>query len=137
MRLKLRSAAAVALIITFGIFLPSILFFENADWFMRGIGSGTEAEAEYTDGMEKNLLKESYLCQESPKEAFSTQKPEQRRSIYRLSIALFVFLLFSLGEYLKRVYLSYIQFYHFLFVRFLHEYYILLKKDGKKRSLAF
>lgn len=87
--------------------------------------------------MGAKILHDSYLRSENRKEAFSAQKFEQRKSVQRLSIEFFVILIFSLGICLKRVYLSYIQFYSFPFERFLWEQSVLLKKDGKKERTCF
>lgn len=137
MKYRLKSTVAILLIIMFGIFLPSFLLSESANIFVKESGLGMRTEAKYTDNVEKKILHDNYMRLEGQKEVFSAQKFEQRKHIYRLSMGLFAFLMFSLGVCLKRVYLSYIQFYSFSFVRFLREYYILLEKDGKKRSLAF
>ena len=99
--------------------------------------SNIRTETKYTDDMGVQILHDSYLRSENQKEAFSVQKFEQRKNVQRLSIEFFVILIFSLGRCLKRVYLSYIQFYSFPFERFLWEQSVLLEKDGKKRGLAF
>lgn len=99
--------------------------------------SSIRTETKYTDDMGAKILHDSYLRSENRKEAFSAQKFEQRKSVQRLSIEFFVILIFSLGICLKRVYLSYIQFYSFPFERFLWEQSVLLKKDGKKERICF
>ena len=86
---------------------------------------------------ETRYFKEVICVQKARKDFFSDQRIEQRRSEYQLSIGFLMFFTFALGICLKRVYLSYIQFYSFPFARFLCEYDTLLAKDGKKRALAF
>lgn len=135
MKLRLRSGFTVVLMIIVCIFFPSVLQSENAGTFMKEIQSGAGTASGYTDNMERKALRDSYL--RSEKEFFAAQKFEQRKNVFRAPVVFFVFLIFSLGVYLKRVYLSYIQFNQFLFARFLCEYYILLEKDGKKRKTVF
>lgn len=137
MKNQLKLAFAIVLIITFGIFLPSFFVYEAEDVFVQASGAGVHTEAEYTQDTDKKLLHDNYMGLESQREIFSAQKFEQRRAVYRFSIEILAFLVFSLGICLKRVYLSYIQFYLVPFAHFLYEYSILLEKDGKKRGLAF
>lgn len=134
---KLKVFGVTVLIVIFGLFLPSFLQFRDMDSFAGRITSNIRTETKYTDDMGVQILHDSYLRSENQKEAFSAQKFEQRKNVQRLSIEFFVILIFSLGICLKRVYLSYIQFYSFPFERFLWEQSVLLKKDGKKRGLAF
>lgn len=137
MKFRAKSAVAAIFIIIFSVFFPSILLLENTDTPMKERNSGIHTEAKYTDNIEMKILHDDYLRLENTKEVFFGQKLEQRKNIYRLPVELFVFLIFSLGVCLKRVYLLYIQFYSLPFMRFLREYYTLLEKDGKKRNLAF
>lgn len=137
MKFRAKSAVAAIFIIIFSVFFPSILLLENTDTPMKERNSGIHTEAKYTDNIEMKILHDDYLRLENTKEVFFGQKLEQRKNIYRLPVELFVFLIFSLGVCLKRVYLLYIQFYSFPFMRFLREYYTLLEKDGKKQNLAF
>ena len=134
---RVRVVFAAALIIVFGIFLPSTLLFHDVNTFVKEAKSHTQAEAKYTNEIGDQILQGSYLRSEGQKGFFSDQRIEQRRSDYQLSIGFLMFFAFALGICLKRVYLSYIQFYSFPFARFLCEYDTLLAKDGKQRALAF
>ena len=115
MKHRLKSTVAIVLMIMFGIFLPSFLLSEGSEVFVKESGSGMQTEAKYADNVEKKILHENYMRLESQKEVFSAHKFEQRKHVYRLSMELLAFLIFSLGVCLKRVYLSYIQFYSFSF----------------------
>lgn len=132
-----RSVLAAVLIMVVGILLPSDFQFENADRFVKEQSSSIQMTAQYTDGIEKKVLHDNYLCLENPREAISAQSAEQRKSTQRLPMELLLFLIFSFVVCLKRVFFSCIQFYTLPFTRFLCEYDILLEKDGKKRDLAF
>lgn len=135
MKNKLRFAAAAVLIILFGMFLPSVFKAEYTSMPVKHQEQGIWTEAEYTDSIGKNTFHDNYLRLESRKESLSFQRLEQRRNTYRLSIEIFIFLIFSLVIGQKRVYLSYRQFYSFPLARFLCEHNTLLEKDGKKRNL--
>lgn len=137
MNQRVRVVFAAAFIIVFGIFLPSTLLFDDVNTFVKETKSHTQAEAKYKNEIRDQMLQGSYLCSEGKKGFFSEQRLEKRRSEYQLSIEFLMFFAFALGICLKRVYLSYIQFYSFPFARFLCEYDTLLAKDGKKRALAF
>ena len=132
-----RSVLAAVLIMVVGILLPSDFQFENADRFVKEQSSSIQMTAQYTDGIEKEVLHDNYLRLENPREAISAQSAEQRKSTQRLPMELLLFLIFSFVVCLKRVFFSCIQFYTLPFTRFLCEYDILLEKDGKKRDLAF
>ena len=134
---RVRSVLAAVLIMVVSILLPSDFQFENTDRFVKEQSSSIQMTAQYTDGIEKKVLHDNYLRLENPREAISAQSAEQRKSTQRLPMELLLFLIFSFVVCLKRVFFSCIQFYTLPFTRFLCEYDILLKKDGKKRDLAF
>ena len=134
---RVRSVLAAVLIMVVSILLPSDFQFENTDRFVKEQSSSIQMTAQYTDGIEKKVLHDNYLRLENPREAISAQSAEQRKSTQRLPMEVVLFVVFSFGVCLKRVFFSCIQFYTLPFTRFLCEYDILLEKDGKKRDLAF
>lgn len=134
MKTRFRTAFVV-LVIILAIVFPSVLQSENSDSFIREASPGILTVTKDTGSAGKKAICHNYLHWEM--EIASAQKSEQDNTVYGLSIEFCMFFIFSLGMCLKRIYLSYMQIYSFVFARFLWEYDILLKKDGKKRVPAF
>lgn len=70
---RVRVAFAAALIIVFGIFLPSTLLFHDVNTFVKEAKSHTQAEAKYTNEIGDQILQGSYLRSEGRKDFFLTR----------------------------------------------------------------
>ena len=57
---RVRVVFAAALIIVFGIFLPSMLLFYDVNTFVKEAKSHTQAEAKYTNEIGDQILQGSY-----------------------------------------------------------------------------